>query len=92
MYSRLKRRKLMPRFYFHLKSNQTRIHDDAGKSFDSLNDAHEHGRELIDKILQHVGYDDAHEWKVIVSNDEDNAKLIIPFTVSYLLNSTRKTG
>jgi hypothetical protein len=42
--------------------------------------------------LLHVGHDDADEWKVIVSNDEDNAQLIIPFTVSYLLSSTRKAG
>jgi hypothetical protein len=83
---------MMPRFYFHLMSNDTRIPDDRGKRFDTLNDAHEHGRKLIDKILLHVGYDDADEWKVIVSNDEDNVQLIIPFTVSYLLGSTRKAG
>ena len=61
----------MPRFYFHLKSKQTRIPDDKGKNLDTLNEAYEHGRKLVDKILQHVGYDDANEWKVIVSNDED---------------------
>jgi len=57
----------MPRFYFHLMSKESRIPDDKGKNFDSLNDAHEHGRKLIDKILFHVGQDDALEWKVIVS-------------------------
>jgi hypothetical protein len=36
--------------------------------------------------------DDADEWKVIVSNDEDDAQLIIAFTVSYLLSSTRRAG
>jgi hypothetical protein len=36
--------------------------------------------------------DDADEWKVIVSNDEDDAQLTIPFTVSYLLSSTRRAG
>ena len=82
----------MPRFYFHLISNETRITDDVGKEFGALNDAHEHGRKLIDKILLHVGYDGTDVWKVIVSNDEDNAQLIIPFTVSYLLSSTRKAG
>jgi hypothetical protein len=41
-------------------------------------------------ILLHVGYDDADEWKVIVSNDDDDTQLTIPFTVSYLLSSTRK--
>ena len=37
----------MPRFYFHLKSKQTRIVDDKGKDFDTLNKAYEHGRSLL---------------------------------------------
>jgi len=82
----------MPQFYFHLISSETRIADDVGKKFNTLNDAHEHGRKLIDKMLLHVGYDDADEWKVIVSNDDDDTQLIIPFTVSYLLSATRKAG
>ncbi len=73
----------MPRFYFHLTSKENRITDDRGKNFDTLNDAYEHGLKLIDKILLHVGYDDAHEWKVSVSNDENDAQLIIPFAVSF---------
>jgi hypothetical protein len=68
---------------FHLKSKQTCIRDDNGKEFGTLNEAYEHGRNLVDKILQHVGYDDAHEWKVVVSNNEDEAKLVIPFSASY---------
>jgi hypothetical protein len=74
---------MMPRFYFHLMSKEGRIPDDRGKSFDSLNEAHEHGQKLIDKILFHVGHDDTLEWKVVVSNDEDDAQLIIPFAVSF---------
>jgi hypothetical protein len=73
----------MPRFYFHLKSKQSRIPDDQGKNLETLNEAYEHGRKLVDKILQHVGYDDANEWKVIVSNDEDDAQLVLPFSVCY---------
>ena len=72
----------MPRFYFDLKSKESRIPDDGGRDFDTLNEAYEHGRKLIDKILLHTGYDGANEWKVIVSNDEDDGELIIPFTVS----------
>jgi hypothetical protein len=89
---------LMPRFYFLLKSKETRIPDDNGKDFATLDDAYEHGRNLIDKILLHVGYEDANEWKVIVSNDEDDTQLIIPFAVSYLVaaeslrSGTRKRG
>ena len=70
----------MPRFYFQLMSKETRIPDDTGKNFDTLNDAHEHGRKLIDKIL-------LQEWKVIVSNDKDDAQLIIPFAVSFKLDA-----
>jgi hypothetical protein len=87
--ARAEAEKMMPRFYFHLISNETRIPDDGGKAFDTLNDAHEHGRRLIDKILLHVGYDDADEWKVIVSNDEDDAQLIIPFTVFHCVLSSK---
>jgi len=80
----------MPRFYFHLKSKEARIPDDSGKDFDTLNDACKHGLKLIDKILLHVGYDDANEWKVIVLNDQDDVELVIPFTASYQSSSTRK--
>ena len=73
----------MTRFFFHLKSKQTCISDDNGKEFGTLNEAHVHGRNLVDKILQHVGYDDAHEWKVVVSNNEDASQLVIPFSASY---------
>jgi hypothetical protein len=73
----------MTRFHFHLESKQTRIADDKGKEFATLNEACEHGRKLVDKILQHIRYDDAREWKVVVSNNEDDAQLVIPFSVSY---------
>jgi len=62
----------MPRFYFHLKSKEAAIPDDSGKDFDILNDVYKHGLKPIDKILLHVGYDDANEWKVIVLNDQDD--------------------
>jgi hypothetical protein len=80
----------MTRFYFHLESNESRIGDDNGKDFFALDDAYEYGRNLIDKILLHVGYEDANEWKLIISSDEKGAQLIIPFTVSHLLSSARK--
>jgi len=83
---------MMPRFYFHLMSKESRFPDDKGKNFDSLNDAHEHGRKLIDKILFHVGHDDALEWKVIVSNDEDDAQLIIPFAASLKLDANGESS
>jgi hypothetical protein len=80
---------MMTRFYFHLRSNQDKIPDESGKELDTLIDAYEHARILIDKILFHVGYDDADVWKVVISNDEDDAEMIVPFAVSHAVRSQR---
>jgi hypothetical protein len=73
---------LMPRFYFDLASRNNHISDNAGKELATLNDAYAHARRLIDKILFHVGHDDGAAWKVVISNDEDEAQMIVPFPVS----------
>ena len=67
----------MPRFYFHLTSKDSRIPDESGKR------CYVYARNLIDKILFHVGYDDAEAWKVIISNDSYEAQMIVPFPMSY---------
>ncbi len=72
----------MARFYFNLSTNDAHIADDRGKEFASLNDAYEHARKLIHKILFHVGHENAEAWKVIVLNDDHDAQMIIPFSVS----------
>jgi hypothetical protein len=72
----------MPRFYFDLTLKEHHIADHGGKELATLNDAYEHARKLIDKVLFHVGYEDAETWKVIISNDEHNAQMIVPFAVS----------
>jgi hypothetical protein len=80
---------LMPRFYFDLTSKDDHITDDGGKQLDTLNDAYEYARKLIDKILFHVGYDDADTWKVVISNDEHDAQMVVPFAVSDLFRARR---
>jgi len=80
----------MPRFYFDLASKDEHITDDGGKDLDTLNDAFDHARKLIDKILLHVGYDDADTWKVIISNDAHDAQMIVPFAVSDVLRVERR--
>ena len=73
----------MPRFYFHLRCKDgPPIPDDSGKELASLNDAFEHAQKLIDKILFHVGHDDADTWKVVILNDDHDGQIIVPFTVS----------
>ncbi|MGC2077297.1 MAG: hypothetical protein WA728_14910 [Xanthobacteraceae bacterium] len=81
---------LMPRFYFNLVSRDNRIPDNGGKELASLNDAHAHARTLIDKILFHVGHDDAAEWKVVVSNDDHDAQMTVPFPVSAVFRRQRR--
>jgi hypothetical protein len=80
----------MPRFYFHLTSKENNIRDDSGKKLDTLTDAYEHARALIDKIVSHVGHDDADVWKVVISNDEDSAQMIVPFAVSHIVRGQRR--
>jgi hypothetical protein len=74
---------LMPRFYFHLTSKDSRIPDESGKELNTLNDAYVYARNLIDKILFHAGYDDAEAWKVVISNDSYEAQMIVPFPMSH---------
>jgi len=81
---------VMPKFYFHLRSKQHHIPDDSGKELDNLNDAYAHARKLIDKILSHVGQDDEDLWKVVISNDEHDAQMIVPFAVSQAVRAQRE--
>jgi hypothetical protein len=81
---------VMSRFYFHLTSKQHNILDDSGKELDTLTDAYAHARALIDKIVSHVGHDDADVWKVVISNNEDDAQMIVPFAISYIVRGQRQ--
>ena len=80
----------MPRFYFHFRSKENNIPDDSGKELDTLTDAYEHARALINKIVFHVGHDDADVWKVVISNHEDDAQIIVPFAVSQAVRGQRQ--
>ena len=80
----------MPCFYFHLTSKENNIPDDSGKELDTLTDAYEHARGLIDKIVSCVGHDDADIWKVVISNDENDAQMIVPFALSPIVRGYRR--
>ena len=98
----------MSRFYFNLTSKSATIPDAAERNgnfqgvvapgklidpLDTLHDAYEHARKLIHKILFHVGYDDAEAWTVVILNDEHDAQMIVPFSVSHVFrDKRRKTG
>jgi Domain of unknown function (DUF6894) len=69
----------MPHFYFNLDSNSSRIPDDTGKELGDLHAAYKYGRKLIGQILYHVGSDDSDDWKLVISNENRDALLIIPF-------------
>ena len=81
---------LMPRFYFNLASKDAHIPDDSGKELATLNDAYEHARKLIHKILFHVGHEDAEAWKVVVLNDEHDAQMIVPFSALHTLRAQHR--
>jgi hypothetical protein len=81
----------MPRFYFNLASKDAHIPDHSGKELATLNDAYEHARKLIHKILFHVGHEDAEAWKVVILNDEHDAQMIVPFSVSHTFRAQQRT-
>jgi hypothetical protein len=82
---------LMARFYFNLASKDAHIPDESGKELPTLNDAYEHARKLIHKILFHVGHEDAEAWKVVILNDEHDAQMIVPFSVSHTFRTQHRT-
>ena len=82
----------MPRFYFSLKSKDSHIADDSGKELASLNEAYDHARKLIEKIGLYTGYEDAEEWSVIISNEQFEVSLIVPFSFSYCFSEWRNGG
>jgi hypothetical protein len=83
---------LMPRFYFHLTSKDSRISDERGKELISLNDACDHARRLVEKIWLYTSHEDTEEWNVTVSNDDFDALLIVPIPFTYLFSERRKIG
>jgi Domain of unknown function (DUF6894) len=89
---RLTLEELMPRFYFHLTSEDSRIPDDSGKELSSLSDAHEYAQKLVEKIWLYTSHEDTEEWNVTVSNDDFDALLIVPIPFSYLFSDRRKVG
>ncbi len=83
----------MTRFYFNLESKDAAIPDESGKELVTLNDAYDHAQKLIHKILLHVGHDDAEAWTVVILNDQQEAQMIVPFSVSQAFRGQRqKTG
>jgi hypothetical protein len=83
---------LMLRFYFNLSSKDANITDESGKELDTLHDAYVHARKLIDKILFRVGHEDAGAWKVVILNDQHDAQMIIPFSVSHTFRAQRRAA
>ena len=77
---------VVPRFYFHLVSVDRQITDGHGKELANLNDAYNHARKLIDKILCHLGSDDGKAWKVVALSEKYNVQIIVPFPTSDLLS------
>jgi hypothetical protein len=80
----------MPRFYFSLASKDAHIPDDSGKELATLNDAYQHARKLIHKILLYVGHEDAEAWKVVILNNEHDAQMIVPFSVSHAFKARHR--
>ncbi len=70
----------MARYFFHLRSETCRVPDEHEKEFSELAAAYNHARQLIQKVILHVGFDNERDWRVIVSaHTPAEAELIVLF-------------
>ncbi len=70
----------MARYFFHLRSETCRVSDERGRDFADLAAAYNHARQLIQKVILHVGFDNERDWRVIISTyTPAEAELIVLF-------------
>jgi hypothetical protein len=70
----------MPRYFFHIRSEETEIADDNGKVLPSAWDAYFHAQRQIIKTLQYLDETDEEErWSVRISNDAGETEIIVLF-------------
>ncbi len=70
----------MARYFFHLRSEMYRIPDEQDRDFADLAAANNHARQLIQKVIFHVGFDNERDWRLVVSaHTPAEADLIVLF-------------
>ena len=71
----------MPRYFFHIETQDFRFSDPDGNDLVSLNAAHEHALRLIDKTTQLVGLPKDARWTVNICDACGHSVLVVMFPV-----------
>lgn len=69
----------MPRYFFHIETQDFRFSDPDGNDLVSLNAAHEHALRLIDKTTQLVGLPKDARWTVNICDAFGQSVLVVMF-------------
>ena len=71
----------MPRYFFHIETQDLRFSDPEGNDLVSLNAAHEHALRLIDKTTKFVGLPKDVRWTVNICDASGHSVLVVMFPV-----------
>lgn len=71
----------MPRYFFHIETQDFRFSDPDGQDLVSLNAAHEYALRLIDKTTQLVGLPKDVRWTVNICDPVGESVLVVMFPV-----------
>jgi hypothetical protein len=71
----------MPRFFFHIETDDMTFPDVDGYELASLHAAHDYALRLIDKTMKFVGLLEGERWKVKVCDASGCSALVVLFPV-----------
>jgi hypothetical protein len=70
----------VPRYFFHMKSKDTRIADHNGKELTCIQAAHMHAQQLIRKTVLYLQPNDSPEgWSIDICDAEGSSELVVLF-------------
>ena len=68
----------MPRYFFHLQSENTVVTDTNGKEFQCVQEAHFHAQLIVRKTVPYLAADDG-QWAVRIQSTSSDPEIIVLF-------------
>jgi len=76
------------RYFFDMATNRTRLHDENGKEFRELSEAHEHAVHLIHRAMAYLSDGDTDGWMVKIGTAEGTVPLTVLFPKRFVGSRT----
>ena len=68
----------MPRYFFHLQSENTLVPDTNGKEFQCVQEAHFHAQLIVRKAVPYLAADDG-QWSLRIKSTSSDPEIIVLF-------------